>query len=1789
MALRGNVPGLTVSDAKSLLFKIKTASEGAVEDQGHRDAETGEFKTNWSELGGVDPYACCISGGIRGWFIGAKTGNIENIINHVKTRQHMMACKQETQRLTQHGGLVARPMPPPGVRDVSCAWPPGMRMHLYGMSDEAAEEEYQRLYSQFQHRRTRRREQQPNALDSGRRVSPRTSPSPAPGARTVGPNMDPEAQRIVSPDVATWMSAIASLVGESIWFEAEGIDKIVDPSSVRVVTGGGVSSEGVQRDLLPIIEGSVVPTKHGNMSTEHVLFICSGAFHTAKPSDMLAEELQGRLPIRVELKGLTAEDFYRILTEPQNNMLRQQQTLPRSRTCIASILVVQADALECCAPGLVQQRPLTVASATKEQQFRHCWLPSRAIRSGAAAVFKAGAVRLKASAIPISCKGVSTHLTPRKFKLRHITAAWLTMPFGRDSSSAAVCAASDIGGSASGERIPDECQEQNGDVSSERLPAADGSREQPEEGGDLSRIRRCRGTRGEHGTTAAAHAAMPSDEEVAAMLDADAVEDLDALAEEEAAEAALMAGSGPQEAAWEGRSQTTTWRREALPQASTLSLSKRGGLRRIVIVVGPAANGLNSEDNKDAEEDAEVYLQLFGAAPAIHLPPRFAAIKPGPGGGAGAGGRGGLVVRLEAGVAGAAAAAGGGGGQPEGGAAGPTPSAGAAATAVAQQQQQAEAPAPDEDDNFEVTLEELDTAAMAAQQQQQAGGGGGGGGAGGGGATAGTAAGASRQGSGGGPLLPGLGLGGPAGSAHAAASALLDALGAPLAGADSGDAGTKAGMTLPWPPGGGGGGPGASGLNFRYNIEEAAWPTEARPDQAIKLPKQTRVTPEIEEQQRPLEGCPAGVSPGWLGPSLGGFGDVPNPFLEYRAFLSLGHGEIYELDLDRIIPHEASWRNPSANPADYFNYDMNETSWRQYCARVRTFRDTFTLRNKITALDPVAIAAAAAAAAASASAANTAVGGVGVGIGGSRGVSEYIDPFLPPEVISALRNLAARTRKSQPALRFHFCPHWRCCCSSPRFSSCIYLCTPRWEEDGNNAADGGGVLSDGGGGLPDGDADGALGESGWDGNEGGYGLAPGKGGRELHRRRTAPRLDPDVIITLVQANDLAAAAAAEAEEGGGDGAEAAAAGEQPQVKAEVKVEVKSEAEAEAVQDDNNKDGGGAVPADSGKGTIADTTGEGGGDGTRKEAAGGAAAGQRRPRALHPPVNADYDSAAPAHHAAELEAQHMPGPPLKRSRSPPVDARSHGRWPGGVSGPQVWEGAEEVGGGGMGRWERDMRGDRGRHDRDRRPGPGDMLPPVLPHGQQQQLMPPIGRMSGPPLPGMGPGGGPHMPPIDLMGPMGHHHLDIDGDFYLDGGSGGDGDGDDEDGGGGAAAAVSEGRRSIDAGGDSGGGTGDDMMSGMNGRGGGGPPPPLPGIMKDEPALAMPPIGPGVQMPGPVADAGGGGGGGGSFGAFGAGSRGRGEPGGGAAPHLGEPQDTVTEPAVERKGWGTTTTDEATAFGDFGSVGDYYMDDGYGNEDDDEEEDNIAAARDQQQQQQQVRPGGDHQPAAPGQFGLGDITATNSYDNNDNDAAEMPRGASHPDSLEHHDDRGRGAVHEYDGAVKQETVGSSGNIAQSAAAASGATPGPAATRGGTQDDDYGGGSGAGGDTFFSDSGAGPGAGGGLSVMDLLNPMAAIAGMGPMGALGPMGPMGALGPMHGLGMPGLMPGAMPPLVPGGVMPMGMGMGMVSGTAPAAAPALEGRGSGAGAGSSHRGAREGGRSDRYGCREEWPRCASA
>jgi len=104
------------------------------------------------------------------------------------------------------------------------------------------------------------------------------------------------------------------------------IDEIDKISARSDRIGADVSREGVQRDLLPLIEGTTVATKHGTVKTDHILFIASGAFHFAKPSDLLPE-LQGRLPIRVELKALTREDFVRILREPENSLLRQYKAL----------------------------------------------------------------------------------------------------------------------------------------------------------------------------------------------------------------------------------------------------------------------------------------------------------------------------------------------------------------------------------------------------------------------------------------------------------------------------------------------------------------------------------------------------------------------------------------------------------------------------------------------------------------------------------------------------------------------------------------------------------------------------------------------------------------------------------------------------------------------------------------------------------------------------------------------------------------------------------------------------------------------------------------------------------------------------------------------------------------------------------------------------------------------------------------------------------------------------------------------------------------------------------------------------------------------------------------------------------------------------------------------------------------------------------------------------------------------------------------------------------------------
>ncbi len=109
------------------------------------------------------------------------------------------------------------------------------------------------------------------------------------------------------------------------------IDEIDKIASREGAQGPEVSREGVQRDILPIVEGSTVSTKHGSIKTDHILFIAAGAFHTAKPSDLIPE-LQGRFPIRVELDSLDENDFYRILTEPKNALIRQYGELMKTES-----------------------------------------------------------------------------------------------------------------------------------------------------------------------------------------------------------------------------------------------------------------------------------------------------------------------------------------------------------------------------------------------------------------------------------------------------------------------------------------------------------------------------------------------------------------------------------------------------------------------------------------------------------------------------------------------------------------------------------------------------------------------------------------------------------------------------------------------------------------------------------------------------------------------------------------------------------------------------------------------------------------------------------------------------------------------------------------------------------------------------------------------------------------------------------------------------------------------------------------------------------------------------------------------------------------------------------------------------------------------------------------------------------------------------------------------------------------------------------------------------------------
>ena len=136
-----------------------------------------------------------------------------------------------------------------------------------------------------------------------------------------GPLLSEEADKLLDED-AIKREAVELAEQDGIVFLDE-IDKITTRSDAR---GGDVSREGVQRDLLPLIEGTTVSTKYGPVKTDHILFIASGAFHVAKPSDLLPE-LQGRLPIRVELRALTEADFVRILTEPEASLIKQYKAL----------------------------------------------------------------------------------------------------------------------------------------------------------------------------------------------------------------------------------------------------------------------------------------------------------------------------------------------------------------------------------------------------------------------------------------------------------------------------------------------------------------------------------------------------------------------------------------------------------------------------------------------------------------------------------------------------------------------------------------------------------------------------------------------------------------------------------------------------------------------------------------------------------------------------------------------------------------------------------------------------------------------------------------------------------------------------------------------------------------------------------------------------------------------------------------------------------------------------------------------------------------------------------------------------------------------------------------------------------------------------------------------------------------------------------------------------------------------------------------------------------------------
>ena len=190
-----------------------------------------------------------------------------------------------------------------------------------------------------------------SAKCSARRLGERTKPR----RMTVKDSFDiliaEESDKLIDDDKIA-SEAVAAVENNGIVFLDE-IDKICS----RGEGGRGgvdVSREGVQRDLLPLIEGTTVSTKYGPVKTDHILFVASGAFHVSKPSDLLPE-LQGRLPIRVELKALTRDDFRRILTEPQASLIKQYVALMADRRLDAIDFTADADR-RACRHGCRRQR-----------------------------------------------------------------------------------------------------------------------------------------------------------------------------------------------------------------------------------------------------------------------------------------------------------------------------------------------------------------------------------------------------------------------------------------------------------------------------------------------------------------------------------------------------------------------------------------------------------------------------------------------------------------------------------------------------------------------------------------------------------------------------------------------------------------------------------------------------------------------------------------------------------------------------------------------------------------------------------------------------------------------------------------------------------------------------------------------------------------------------------------------------------------------------------------------------------------------------------------------------------------------------------------------------------------------------------------------------------------------------------------------------------------------------------------------------------------------------------------